>query len=78
MNGKEMNGKLLYVGRAQKWLERQNELKLRFEQLKQDQLNRCQVRGAWGLGCHCFYEKESVQRVWKDPVSTVLSYVVGR
>lgn len=72
MNGKEMNGKLLYVGRAQKWLERQNELKLRFEQLKQDRLNRYQVRGAWGLGCHCFYGKGSVQKVCNDPGYTVL------
>nr|KAF6358738.1 poly(A) binding protein cytoplasmic 1 like [Pipistrellus kuhlii] len=45
MNGKEVRGQLLYVGRAQKWAERQNELKRRFQQmkqLKQDRLNHYQ------------------------------------
>ncbi|XP_058989051.1 polyadenylate-binding protein 1-like [Mustela lutreola] len=42
MNGKEVSGRLLYVGRAQKRLERQNELKRRFEQMKQDRLTRYQ------------------------------------
>lgn len=44
MNGKEVSGRLLYVGRAQKRVERQNELKRRFEQMKQDRLTRYQVR----------------------------------
>lgn len=43
MNGKEVSGRLLYVGRAQKRVERQSELKRRFEQLKQDRLTRYQV-----------------------------------
>ncbi|XP_048666681.1 polyadenylate-binding protein 1-like [Marmota marmota marmota] len=42
MNGKEVSGLLLYVGRAQKRAERQNELKRRFEQMKQDRQNRYQ------------------------------------
>ncbi|XP_008587202.1 PREDICTED: polyadenylate-binding protein 1-like isoform X1 [Galeopterus variegatus] len=42
MNGKELSGRLLYVGRAQKRVERQNELRRRFEQMKQDRLNRYQ------------------------------------
>uniref|UniRef100_A0A8C8ZL44 Polyadenylate-binding protein n=1 Tax=Prolemur simus TaxID=1328070 RepID=A0A8C8ZL44_PROSS len=42
MNGKDVSGQLLYVGRAQKRVERQNELKRRFEQMKQDRLNRYQ------------------------------------
>ncbi|XP_062854664.1 polyadenylate-binding protein 1-like isoform X2 [Trichomycterus rosablanca] len=42
MNGKEMNGRILYVGRAQKRLERQSELKRKFEQIKQERLNRYQ------------------------------------
>ncbi|XP_060474976.2 polyadenylate-binding protein 1-like isoform X2 [Panthera onca] len=42
MNGKEVRGRLLYVGRAQKRVERQNELKRRFEQMKQDRLTRYQ------------------------------------
>lgn len=47
MNGKEVNGRLLYVGRAQKRVERQNELKHKFQQMKQDRLHRYQVM--WGL-----------------------------
>uniref|UniRef100_A0A3Q3A385 Polyadenylate-binding protein n=1 Tax=Kryptolebias marmoratus TaxID=37003 RepID=A0A3Q3A385_KRYMA len=42
MNGKEMNGKLVYVGRAQKKVERQTELKRKFEQMKQDRMTRYQ------------------------------------
>lgn len=44
MNGKEMNGKPIYVGRAQKKVERQAELKRKFEQMKQDRMTRYQVR----------------------------------
>ncbi|NXX82933.1 EPAB protein, partial [Urocolius indicus] len=42
MNGKEINGRLVYVGRAQKRLERQSELKRKFEQIKQERVSRCQ------------------------------------
>merc|ERR1711976_503164 len=42
LNGAEMFGKTLYVGRAQKKAERQAELKKKFEQLKLDRLNRYQ------------------------------------
>uniref|UniRef100_A0A672YYG2 Polyadenylate-binding protein n=1 Tax=Sphaeramia orbicularis TaxID=375764 RepID=A0A672YYG2_9TELE len=42
MNGKEFNGKLIYVGRAQKKVERQTELKRKFEQMKQDRMTRYQ------------------------------------
>uniref|UniRef100_A0A2K5QTM5 RRM domain-containing protein n=1 Tax=Cebus imitator TaxID=2715852 RepID=A0A2K5QTM5_CEBIM len=42
MNGKELNGKQIYVGRAQKRVERQTELKRKFEQMKQDRITRYQ------------------------------------
>uniref|UniRef100_A0A8C9RED7 Polyadenylate-binding protein n=1 Tax=Scleropages formosus TaxID=113540 RepID=A0A8C9RED7_SCLFO len=42
MNGKELNGKQVYVGRAQKKSERQTELKRKFEQMKQDRMTRFQ------------------------------------
>ncbi|MFT7816210.1 polyadenylate-binding protein 1-like [Arapaima gigas] len=42
MNGKEINGKQVYVGRAQKKSERQTELKRKFEQMKQDRMTRYQ------------------------------------
>ena len=43
MNGKELNGKQIYVGRAQKKVERQTELKRKFEQMKQDK----PLTGSW-------------------------------
>jgi len=42
LNGIEMSGKTLYVGRAQKKAERQQELKKKFELLKLERLNRYQ------------------------------------
>ncbi|KAJ7403584.1 Embryonic polyadenylate-binding protein [Pitangus sulphuratus] len=42
MNGKEINGRPVYVGRAQKRLERQSELKRRFEQIRQERVSRYQ------------------------------------
>ena len=43
MNGKELNGKQIYVGRAQKKVERQTELKHKFEQMKQDRITDTRV-----------------------------------
>ncbi|NXG11487.1 EPAB protein, partial [Sakesphorus luctuosus] len=40
MNGKEINGRMVYVGRAQKRLERQSKLKKKFEQIKQERVSR--------------------------------------
>jgi len=42
LNGLDMSGKTLYVGRAQKKAERQQELKKKFELLKLERLNRYQ------------------------------------
>uniref|UniRef100_A0A7I2V4L7 Polyadenylate-binding protein n=1 Tax=Homo sapiens TaxID=9606 RepID=A0A7I2V4L7_HUMAN len=42
MNGKEISGKIIFVGRAQKKVERQAELKRKFEQLKQERISRYQ------------------------------------
>jgi polyadenylate-binding protein len=42
LHNKEINGKVLYVGRAQKKGERQMELKKKFEALKMERLNRYQ------------------------------------
>lgn len=43
MNGTELNGKTVFVGRAQKKMERQAELKRKFELLKQERISRYQV-----------------------------------
>ncbi|XP_013773770.1 polyadenylate-binding protein 4-like [Limulus polyphemus] len=42
MNSKELNGRILHVGRAQKRAERQAELKRKFEQLKIERITRYQ------------------------------------
>uniref|UniRef100_A0A8C2W5V5 Polyadenylate-binding protein 5 n=2 Tax=Chinchilla lanigera TaxID=34839 RepID=A0A8C2W5V5_CHILA len=42
MNGKDINGQLVFVGRAQKKEERQAELRQMFEQLKKERIGRCQ------------------------------------
>ncbi|XP_077362195.1 polyadenylate-binding protein 1A-like isoform X2 [Festucalex cinctus] len=42
MNGKEFHSRIIYVSRAQKKVERQAELKRKFEQMKQDRISRYQ------------------------------------
>lgn len=54
MNEKELNGKAIFVGRAQKKMERQMELKRKFDQMKQDRTTRYQV---CFFACHSFIVK---------------------
>ena len=42
LNGKDMDGKTVYCGRAQKKAERQAELKKKFDALKQERMQRYQ------------------------------------
>ncbi|XP_040287194.1 polyadenylate-binding protein 1-like isoform X2 [Bufo bufo] len=42
MNGKNVNGRSIYVGRAQKKSERQADLRRKFEQIKQERITRTQ------------------------------------
>lgn len=47
LNNSEVNGRTIYVGRAQKKAERQMELKKKFEQMKIERMSRYQVRCHW-------------------------------
>lgn len=42
LNGNENSGKVLFVGRAQKKIERQAELKEKFERIRMERINRYQ------------------------------------
>lgn len=43
LNGKEIDGKVLFCGRAQKKAEREAELRQKFEMLKMERANKFQV-----------------------------------
>lgn len=66
MNGKELNGKQIYVGRAQKKVERQTELKRKFEQMKQDRITRYQV--------HYLTERAKIRQGWGNLFYVHFSY----
>lgn len=44
LNGKEIDGKVIFCGRAQKKAEREAELRQKFEMLKMERANKFQVR----------------------------------
>ncbi|XP_008996282.2 polyadenylate-binding protein 3 [Callithrix jacchus] len=72
LNGKELSGKQIYVGRAQKKVERQTELKRKFEQMKQDKITRYQ-----GLNLYVKYLDDYIddERLRKEfsPFGTITS-----
>lgn len=82
MNGTELNGKTVFVGRAQKKNERQAELKRKFEMLKQERISRYQVWDAAKCAStmrhfnpslffydsvHCFRALICTSRTWTTP-----------
>ncbi|XP_059106023.1 LOW QUALITY PROTEIN: polyadenylate-binding protein 1-like [Peromyscus eremicus] len=72
MNGKELNGKQIYVGRAQKKVERQTELKRKFEQMKQDRINRYQSVNLYVKNLDYGVDDELLQKEF-SPFGTITS-----
>ncbi|KAI1289431.1 Polyadenylate-binding protein 1 [Halotydeus destructor] len=62
LNGKETNGKTMFVGRAQKKAERQAELKRKFELMKQERLNRYQGVNLYVKNLDDSIDDESLRR----------------
>lgn len=73
MNGKEITGKVIFVGRAQKKVERQAELKRKFEQLKQERISRYQVRG----GLHPAYQQGCTSQYWPKHPLKLAGFLFG-
>lgn len=67
MNGKELDGKVIYVGRAQKRLERQGELKRKFDQIRRERFQRYQVlkRHTHTHDICCKFLPVVAQKFWK-------------
>ncbi|XP_032810439.1 polyadenylate-binding protein 1 isoform X1 [Petromyzon marinus] len=72
MNTKELNGRAIYVGRAQKKAERQTELKRKFEMLKQERMSKYQ-----GVNLYVKNLDDNIndERLWKEfsPFGTITS-----
>lgn len=73
LNGKELNdGKVLYVGRAQKKVERQLELKKKFEEIKSERLNRYHGVNLYVKNLDDTIDDERL-RIEFDPFGTITS-----
>lgn len=72
MNGKEMEGKTLYVGRAQKRAERQMELKRKFEVLKMERMTRYQGVNLYVKNLDDTIEDERLRKEFQ-PYGTITS-----
>lgn len=72
MNGKELDGKILYVGRAQKRAERQQELKRKFELLKMERMTRYQGVNLYVKNLDDTIEDEKLRKEFQ-PYGTITS-----
>ena len=76
MNGKEIEGKKIYAGRAQKKSERQQELRARFEQLRQERINRYQGVNLYIKNLDDEVDDEKLRTEF-SPYGTITSAKVG-
>ncbi|CAH7013204.1 Pabpc2 [Phodopus roborovskii] len=72
MNGKELNGKHIYVGRAQKKVDRHTELKRKFEQVTQDRSIRYQGINLYVKNLDDGIDEERLQKEF-SPFGTITS-----
>ncbi|KAM7320217.1 hypothetical protein ACRRTK_020660 [Alexandromys fortis] len=72
MNGKELNGKHIYVGRAQKKVDRHTELKRKFEQVTQDRNIRYQGINLYVKNLDDGIDDERLQKEF-SPFGTITS-----
>ncbi|XP_051019507.1 polyadenylate-binding protein 1-like [Acomys russatus] len=72
MNGQELNGKLIYVGRAQKKVDRHTELKRKFEQVTQDRGVRYQGTNLYVKNLDDGIDDERLQKEF-SPFGTITS-----
>ncbi|CAJ0965359.1 unnamed protein product [Ranitomeya imitator] len=72
MNGKDINGRVIYVGRAQKKVERQTELKRKFEQLKLDRITQSQGANLYVKNLDHGIDNERLRKVF-SPYGTITS-----
>jgi polyadenylate-binding protein len=66
LDGKEMGGKTLFVGRAQKKAERQAELKRKFEMMKMERMNRYQGVNLFVKNLDDSIDDERLREEFKD------------
>jgi polyadenylate-binding protein len=72
LNGQEMDGKTVYVGRAQKKNERQQELRRKFEQLKMERMNRYQGVNLYVKNLDDTIDDEKIRKEFQ-PYGTITS-----
>ncbi|XP_073401130.1 polyadenylate-binding protein 1-like [Dendrobates tinctorius] len=72
MNGKDLNGRFIYVGRAQKKVERQFELKRKFEQLKRDRITQSQGANLYVKNLDYSIDDERLRKEF-SPYGTITS-----
>uniref|UniRef100_A0A4W3GU64 RRM domain-containing protein n=1 Tax=Callorhinchus milii TaxID=7868 RepID=A0A4W3GU64_CALMI len=77
MNGKEINSRSVYVGRAQKKMERQSELKRRFELMKQERISRYQGVNLYVKNLDDGIDDECLRKEF-SPFGTITSAKVRR